>query len=285
MKSLLSAVTKMWSFAGRKVGVDASIKLDDQKNRADFVNEVISVVLSKDHKSIFWGDRLLTLDKSAGFLDNSKFRAAFDKIRGSHVYDQYGGPGTIAWRLHTLVWAAEQASHIAGDFMECGVFKGDMSWTIATVLSERIRDKKFHLFDSFEGFSSELSRPEDFPDNPGFIDFANSIYGQDGLYDAVCARFQSMPNIRIVKGFLPDALSTGIPESIAFLHMDLNSPEAEVKCLNLLFDRVSPGGLIVFDDYGWKAFRAQKVAEDNFFADRGYSVLELPTGQGLVVKR
>jgi hypothetical protein len=40
---------------------------------------------------------------------------------------------------------------------------------------------------------------------------------------------------------------------------------------------------VLLDDYGWYAYRAQKRAEDAFFAAQGYKVLELPTGQGLVV--
>jgi predicted O-methyltransferase YrrM len=75
------------------------------------------------------------------------------------------------------------------------------------------------------------------------------------------------------------------PARIAFLHMDLNSPAAEVATLEILFDRVTPGGVIVFDDYGWHQFRRQKEAHDAFMAARGYHVLELPTGQGMVVKR
>ena len=43
--------------------------------------------------------------------------------------------------------------------------------------------------------------------------------------------------------------------------------------------------MIVFDDYGWTGYRAQKVAADAFMQERGLAVLELPTGQGLVVKR
>ena len=45
------------------------------------------------------------------------------------------------------------------------------------------------------------------------------------------------------------------------------------------------GGVIVFDDYGWKMFHKQKEAEDDFMRRRGYEILEMPTGQGLVVKR
>jgi O-methyltransferase len=241
--------------------------------------------LREDHRGIYWGDRMLTLDKSAGFLDDPVFAAALSAIRGSHVYDQYNAPDTIAWRLHTLVWAAEQAVQIEGDFVECGTFKGDMAFVIATILGNRLEDRTFRLFDSFEGFSPALARPDDYPDNPGFIEFANGIYGQDGLHGFVSDRFHAMRHVKVIKGFLPESLDGETPDRIAFLHLDLNSSRAEIACLELLFDRMSPGGVVVLDDYGWKAFRPQKLAEDGFFRERGYSVLELPTGQGLVMRR
>ena len=75
------------------------------------------------------------------------------------------------------------------------------------------------------------------------------------------------------------------PRHIAFLHVDMNNAEAERSALDVLFDRISPGGIIVFDDYGWSAYRAQKLAADEFMRARNLAVLELPTGQGLVVKR
>jgi hypothetical protein len=60
---------------------------------------------------------------------------------------------------------------------------------------------------------------------------------------------------------------------------------AEVAALEMLFDRVSPGGVIVFDDYGWSdAYAAQLQRETEFMQKRGHHILELPTGQGLVIK-
>ena len=84
---------------------------------------------------------------------------------------------------------------------------------------------------------------------------------------------------------MPESFALASPQKIAFLHVDLNSPAAEKAALEVLFDRVVTGGYVVFDDYGWFAARKQKEAIDAFFAPRGYSVLELPTGQGLVIKR
>src|SRR6516165_10038529 len=171
-----------------------------------------------------------------------------------------------------------------GDFVECGTFKGDMAWVVLqTIGAERI--PRFWLFNSFDGFSPNYSSVDDFPDSPGFLDFANGFYRQTGLYEYVRDRFAQFPNVTLVRGFLPEALDAAIPAGIGFLHVDLNSPRAEIAVLERLFERVLPGGVVVFDDYGWGMFHKQKEAEDDFMRRQGYEILEMPTGQGLVVKR
>ena len=143
---------------------------------------------------------------------------------------------------------------------------------------------RYFLYDSFEGFSTKYSSDEDYPLNAGFLAFANKHYREAGIYERVAARFKPYKNVTVIKGFLPETLDSVCPEKIAFLHVDLNSPAAEVAVLERLFDRVVSGGAIVFDDYGWKLFEKQKIAEDEFMRKRGYQILELPTGQGLVIK-
>lgn len=249
----------------------------------DAVENVIQR-LHANHLTVSWGDRLLTIDKTAGFLEEPQFAKAYAEIRGAHQYDQYGGNHTIAWRLNTLCWAARKGLQLEGDFVECGVFKGDMAWVIMNVLGYDAIPDNYYLYDSFEGFSEKYSSAEDYPLSAGFLDFANKHYRVTGIYESVVNRFKPFPKVKVVKGFLPDALDQVCPERISFLHVDLNSPAAEVAVLERLFDRVSPGGAIVFDDYGWKLFEKQKIAEDEFMRARGYEILELPTGQGLVIK-
>ena len=65
----------------------------------------------------------------------------------------------------------------------------------------------------------------------------------------------------------------------------LNGPTAELAALECLFERMVPGAILILDDYGWGGYyAAQKMAEDPFFEARGYQVLELPTGQGMVLR-
>ena len=97
-------------------------KLFFRKEKGCSLDQIIMNDLSTHHSSVFWGDRLLTLDKSCSFLEKLEFKNAYKKIHGNHKYDQYKGPHTVAWRLHTLCWAAQEALSLPGDFMECGTF-------------------------------------------------------------------------------------------------------------------------------------------------------------------
>jgi hypothetical protein len=250
---------------------------------AAFTTRLIAGPLARRHRSLFWGDRMLTLDKSAGFRENAAAAAAFASIRGSVRYDQYDGADTISWRLHTLLWAAGRGLRLDGDFVECGVFKGDMSWVLVTALNFAQARKVFYLYDTFAGFAPKHATAADFPDDPAFVSFADRVYKEETGYAAVVARFHAFPNVRVVQGTVPDSFAVACPARIAFLHVDLNSASAEHAALQALVDRLTPGAAIVLDDYGWQQFRRQKEMADALFASRGLDVLELPTGQGLVV--
>src|SRR5262249_40159659 len=242
-------------------------------------------LIPKDHTRIFWGDRLLTLDKSMGFLDDPRFAAAYRQIQGSHRYDLYASPHTVAWRLNVLVWAAQNGLGLDGDFVECGVFKGDFARALTQMTDFGRHPKTFYLYDTFEVLPPQSSSPDDYPDSAEFFAFADRTYRDPAIYPEVVKRFADYANIRIVRGVVPDTLHDIAPEKIAFLHIDLNSPSRGLGGLYILCVRVGHGGTIVFDDYGWNMFRRQKEAEDAFMAARGYRILELPTGHGLLIKR
>jgi hypothetical protein len=46
-----------------------------------------------------------------------------------------------------------------------------------------------------------------------------------------------------------------------------------------------PGGILILDDFGQTAYKEQHDQETDFFKNIDYSVVELPTGQGMVIKR
>src|SRR5262245_53132199 len=69
------------------------------------------------HSSVFWGDRMLTLDKSATFRAQLPFQEAVRGTRSSTGANQYASPDGVTWRFNTLIWAARQALKTPGAFV------------------------------------------------------------------------------------------------------------------------------------------------------------------------
>jgi hypothetical protein len=78
--------------------------------------------------------------------------------------------------------------------------------------------------------------------------------------------------VRLVRGFFDRTLS-GFDGRIALLHLDCDLYESYITCLNALYDKVTPGGLILFDEYEDQTFPGAKVAIDEFFKDKPEKVV------------
>ncbi|WP_334163240.1 TylF/MycF/NovP-related O-methyltransferase [Phenylobacterium sp.] len=227
--------------------------------------------LERSTRDVFLGDGIATWLKTTPFLDDERFMA---------LADQHSGLIPIAglhWNLATVLWAVKRAERLDGDLMELGVFRGHTTLFTADYVGFADWPRKWFLYDTFEGV------PDDQLDE-GWGDRNERAYKNTFSYEEVAERFRPFPNIVITRGRVPEILDEVCPERIAFLHMDLNNSQAEIAALERLYDRIVPGGVIVFDDYGWAAARTQYEAERAWFAERGLEILLLPTGQGLFVK-
>lgn len=235
-------------------------------DRKTFVQGMQTAINTLDPFGVFFGDNLFTFRRNLSFLDMPKFMEAFNK----HATDPV--EKAIIWRVYLLCWAAEVGLRREGDFVECGCYRGTSARIMVDFLDFAKVDKQFYIYDLFE-HTGEVAK----------LEITMPDHGAD-LHDKVKQRFADLNNFHCIKGRVPEILLERSPEKIAFLHIDMNFAAAEVGALEMLFDRVSPGAVIVFDDYGWLGSRPQKLAEDNWLAARGYRVLELPTGQGMVIK-
>lgn len=209
----------------------------------------------------FAGDNLIAIGRNLGFIDDKPFIEAWN--RHAKTSSERG----ILWRTHTIVWAARHALRLEGDFMECGCYKG----TTARIMADAVdlTGRRLYLYDLFEHEKNMAhhAMPEHGPH----------------LFEYVVKRFESDSNTQVIQGFIPECFSQGIPDKVAFAHIDLNNTEAEIAALEAIEHRLTPGAVIVLDDFGAYPYRRQHVAETKWFGDRGRFVLELPTSQGLVI--
>lgn len=216
-------------------------------------------------EGLFAGDNLITIDKNLSFLTDVPLMKAFNAHATTRI--ERG----LIWRIMTVLWGARNGLRREGDFIECACYKGITARIICdTIDFGAYPDRHYYLYDLFE---HDASMP-----HHHMLEHAST------LFDEVKGRFAHLPNVTVTQGRVPESFSQALPEKIAFLHLDLNNAEAEISALEILFDRLVPGGVMVLDDYGWLGYRAQKLAEDDWLGERGYNVLELPTGQGLVIK-
>jgi hypothetical protein len=213
-----------------------------------------------------FADNFFTWGRNNSMLDDKEFVEVWKKNADSD------SDKAIIWRRYVLACAAFHCVQLNGDFVECGAYTGTGVKTVVDYLGGPAFPKTFWAYDLFE-HSKEMAHhpmPEHGPD----------------LFGRVTRRFHDYPQVKIIKGNVPEVFSDQSPNNICYLHIDLNEAEAELSALEALFDRIVPAGIVILDDYEWAMlYRGQKLAEDPWFAARGYRVMPLPTGQGLVIKR
>ena len=106
---------------------------------------------------------------------------------------------------------------------------------------------------------------------------------QEEIYDIVKKRFAKWQNVILVKGLVPEVLSKIPSRKIAYLSIDMNGSEPEKAALEFFYDKIVPGGVIYFDDYGLPYPELRDVV-NKFFADKPETLLHFPSGNSIVVK-
>ena len=177
-------------------------------------------------------------------------------------------------RCYVLYRLALQALQLEGDFWECGVYQGGTAALLAAVLADRQPAKKLYLFDTFEGMPQ--------------IDPQRDLHAQGDFADTsaeAVARHVGHPGLAVIrKGLIPQTFAGLEGARIALAHIDVDLYRSVRDCLEFVWPRLSRGGFIVCDDYGFPSCPGAKAAVDEFFAGQAAVPLCLPTGQALIFK-
>ena len=192
--------------------------------------------------------------------------------------DLEGWMGQLMWRHYFVFWSADFASKAADSprLVECGVCDGVTTYFACRALSSRSRWKMF-LYDAWESMLPDQILPSE-SQLTGAYSYLSLENTQRNLGD-----FND--NLVFLKGYLPDTL-LGPDEhgSVQWLHIDLNSAKATESVLQRIFNSVSGGGIILFDDYGVPGYEDTRASVDRFFCNKSGSLLPLPTGQAMFFK-
>jgi hypothetical protein len=230
---------------------------------------------------VYSNDGLICFNSHA-FLEDPAFQRAYQRgARALGGQDWY----QWEWRVHVGLWAADSASKLDGDFVECGVSYGFLSSAIMEYLDWDRLGRTFYLLDTFTGL------------DPRFVTAGEREAGalaksehqvRNGMYvdsvDSVRANFAQWRNQRIIAGAVPETLEEVDARAVAFLHIDMNCAPPEVATLRYFWPRLSPGAFVLLDDYANRGRGEQREAMDALASELGVLICEMPTGQGLLIK-
>ena len=227
-----------------------------------------AAVLPSEPPADYHADGMRLYDKNLKSLRDPRFTDSYAK-------GALDAP-PIEYRAYVCCWAAQQALKVPGDFVECGVNLGWLSVTICHYLDFAKVDRSFYLFDTYEGIPAEQIAPDERA--------RAALHNYSECYETARDRFAPFPNAKLVRGRIPDSLSDVSINKVAYLSIDMNIEKPERAAIEFFWPKVSSGGIVVLDDYGFGGYEAQHNSMDEFAAKVGVSILTLPTGQGMIVK-
>jgi len=189
---------------------------------------------------------------------------------------------TSSERLWSLINAVRHVvdNQIPGDLVECGVWRGGSVMAMAKELSFLgVSDRRIWLYDTFAG----MTDPTSFDVEAGSgVTAANmlswtevadgdNVWCVAGLQDVrenVRSTGYPFENFTFVEGDVSETLKSDVPDSISLLRLDTDWYESTRTELEVLYPRLSVGGVCIFDDYGhWQGARK---AVDEYFEGLGH---------------
>ena len=174
------------------------------------------------------------------------FQTAYDRgIEAGHGVDP-----RFEWRVHVALWAAKASLRARGDFVECGVNAGFISSAIMHGLNWNQLNRKYFLIDAWSG-------PQINQYNKAEVELGKLRLAEDAMaagsfvtdLDRIRRNFSEWPNAVVVQGVVPDVLPRVPAAEVAFLHIDMNCAFPEQAALHYFWERLSPGAMVLLDDY------------------------------------
>jgi len=171
--------------------------------------------------------------------------------------------------LDRLVHQIDQ-DEIPGDVIECGTCNGGSAAILARVACRSPFGRRTYLLDSFAGLPQAGPK-----DDPRAANYTGLCCGNQATVRGLL-RAVGVPDdaATLVPGWFHETLPTLPPAPIALLHIDADWYDSVRICLDHLYDRVSPGGFVVLDDYGY--WQGCRTAWHDFADDRGLEIDLVP---------
>ena len=170
----------------------------------------------------------------------------------------------------------EPALALPGHVAECGVWQGSTLIPTGLFVRRRAPHKRVLGFDSFQGLDRTVAHDAALD---GDHDERKRVGGfSDTSYAAVAERvrrFDVAETVTLVKGYFQDSLPRHADARFCFVHLDCVIYESYKQCLDFFYPRMSPGGVILIDEYNDPPWPGCTQAVDEFLAGKPETIREV----------
>ena len=170
------------------------------------------------------------------WLEDADFLSTYQTVKPNTLVDMYR-----AYSLWTLL---SQTKALEGDILEVGVWRGGTGCLIAARAKTLGIACTTHLCDTFQGVAKAGSNDSIYrggEHNDASAEIVGRLVSQLGLL-----------NVEIREGLFPDQTAIEIEQNrFRFCHIDVDVYESARQTLEWIWPRLVPGGVVVFDDYGF----------------------------------
>lgn len=171
---------------------------------------------------------------------------------------------------------------VPGVFVELGVYRGVslLSWAkFAEIFLTTDTNRVVYGFDSFAGLTDFSDRDGKMAPEAGKVPggwsadlVRDEVQQLIDLCNADVVLPRRSPRVKLLQGKLQETVPKFLIDNpgirISLLHFDVDLYEPTKIGLELLYDRVVKGGVIIFDEYGLVPWEGESNAVDQFFASR-----------------
>jgi O-methyltransferase len=156
---------------------------------------------------------------------------------------------------------------VPGDIVECGVYMGGSIMFFAEMCKRhKQHDRTIFALDTFGGFLRRGEEDVDWSGQP--ICFPNDQpidHRRDAENNIRSVGWQD-ELVQIVQGDVVETAPKLPTKAIAILRLDTDTYDTTRAELEALYPRVSKGGVVIIDDYGWGM--GSRAAVDEYFQNR-----------------
>jgi len=205
-------------------------------------------------------------------MEKEEFEKLFNKTLAliGWTEDERGiAVGRIKGRI--LCFFAEYAALLPGGMAEVGAWVGGS----ARLITEIVPYKILRVFDTFEGIPNVNRALES--------DSWEREFKDPEAYN-IAKRILNGCNVEIYRGIFPETAAKLGSTEYCLVHADADVYQSTKDICEFFYHRLVVGGVIIFDDYGYKKASGCRKAVDEFFKDKIESPSILTTGQAVVIK-